>query len=74
MSNREVLPSDRTCILEAESGKLDIKRCEPSILFISLSHGSLLKSVIMTYSYPWVVYVLIYKSEICHKAQSHIYC
>ena len=31
------LPSDSTCILEAEPGKLDIKRQEPGILFISLS-------------------------------------
>ena len=28
------LSSNSTCILEAESGKLDIKRCEPGILFI----------------------------------------
>ena len=48
MSNPEALPSDQTCILEAESGKLDIKRREPGILFISLSNGSLLKLVIMT--------------------------
>ena len=31
------LPSDSTCILEAEPGKLDIKRREPGILYISLS-------------------------------------
>ena len=30
------LPSDSTCVLKAEPGKLDIKRCEPGILFISL--------------------------------------
>ena len=30
------LPSDSTCILKAEPGKLDIKRREPGILFISL--------------------------------------
>ena len=30
------LPSDSTCVLEAEPGKLDIKRCEPGIQFISL--------------------------------------
>ena len=29
------LPSDWTCVLEAEPGKLDIKRREPGILFIS---------------------------------------
>ena len=31
------LPSDSTCALRAEPGKLDIKRCQPGILFISLS-------------------------------------
>ena len=30
------LPSVSTCILKAEPGKLDIKRREPGILFISL--------------------------------------
>ena len=30
------LLSDVTCILKAEPGKLDIKRREPGILFISL--------------------------------------
>ena len=30
------LPSDSTCVLKAEPGKLDIKRHEPGILFISL--------------------------------------
>ena len=29
------LPSDSTCVLKAEPGKLDIKRREPGILFIS---------------------------------------
>ena len=29
------LPSDSTCVLEAVPGKLDIKRSEPGILFIS---------------------------------------
>ena len=29
------LPSDSTCLLEAEPGKLYIKRSEPDILFIS---------------------------------------
>ena len=36
-----------TCILKAEPGKLDIKRREPGILFISLSIVSLFKLVIM---------------------------
>ena len=31
------LPSDSTCVLKAEPGKLDIKRRESGILFISLS-------------------------------------
>ena len=30
------LPSDSTCVLDAEPGKLDIKKREPGILFISL--------------------------------------
>ena len=29
------LPSDSTCVLKAEPGKLDIKRLSPSILYIS---------------------------------------
>ena len=37
------LPSDSTCFLEAEPGKLDIKRREPGILFISLQADSLFK-------------------------------
>ena len=32
----EALPSDSTCFLEAESGKLDIKRRECGILFLCL--------------------------------------
>ena len=42
------LTSDSTCTLEAETGKLDIKRREPGILFISLQVGLLLKLAIMT--------------------------
>ena len=37
------LPLDLTCILDAEPGKLDIKRREPGILFISLQVGSISK-------------------------------
>ena len=37
------LPSDSTCVLETEPGKLDIKRCESGILFISVSIVSLFK-------------------------------
>ena len=36
-------PSDSTFVLKAMPGKLDIKRCEPCILFISL-HGPLYKT------------------------------
>ena len=39
------LPSDSTCILEAEPGKLDIKRQELGILFISLQVDSLYVSI-----------------------------
>ena len=42
------LPSDSTCILEANPGKLEIKRLEPGILFISLQADSLFKLAIMT--------------------------
>ena len=42
------LPSDPTCILEAEPGKLDSKRCKPGIKFISLQVSSLLKLAIVT--------------------------
>ena len=33
------LPSDSTCILKVEPGKLDIKRRKPGILCISLGVG-----------------------------------
>ena len=33
MLNREALPNYSACVLDAESGKLDIKRREPGILF-----------------------------------------
>ena len=42
------LPSDSTCIIKAESGKLDLKRREPGILVISLPIGLLFKLVNMT--------------------------
>ena len=41
------LTSDSTCVLEAEPGKLDIKRREPGILFISLQVSSFFKLAIM---------------------------
>ena len=43
------LSSYSTCVLEAEPGKLDIKRRKPAILFISLSVGSLFKLTTLTY-------------------------
>ena len=43
------LPNDLTRILEVEPGKLDIKRRQYGILFISLQVGTLFKEVIMTY-------------------------
>ena len=39
---------DSTCILVAEPGKLDIKRHETGILFVSLQVCSLVKVAIMT--------------------------
>ena len=42
------LPSDLTCLLEEEPGKLDIKRRESGILFISLPIGPLFKLGIIT--------------------------
>ena len=41
------LPSDSACILLAEPGKLDIKRCKPGILFITLQVAELFKLMIM---------------------------
>ena len=40
--------SDSKCVLESLPGKLDIKRRETGILFISLPIGSLFKQAIMT--------------------------
>ena len=50
------LPRDSTCVLKAESGKLDIKRRKPGILFISLPIVEHLKLAIMT---PFLIFVLI---------------
>ena len=50
------LPSDSTCFLIAEPGKLDIKSCEPGILFISLLFKleimTLLSSFLMIHMVP----------------------
>ena len=43
MLNREALPHNSTCVPKAKPGKLDIKRQESGILFISLPLGSLFK-------------------------------
>ena len=40
-------PRDSTCIIEAEPGKLDIKRREPVILFISSAIVSFFKLAIL---------------------------
>ena len=42
------LPSDSSSVLEAEPGKLDIKRYEPGIIFINLPTDPLFKLAIMT--------------------------
>ena len=42
------LPIDSTCVLEAEPGKLDTKRREHGISFISLPIGLWFKLAIMT--------------------------
>ena len=42
------VPSDSTCVLEAELGKLEINRRKPCIHFISLSISSLFKLATMT--------------------------
>ena len=52
------LPSYSTCVLKAEPGKLDIKRREPGILFISLSIVSLFKLAIMMYFSIFVLSVI----------------
>ena len=40
-------PHDSTCIINAEPGKLNIKRCEPVIIFINSPIVSLFKLAIM---------------------------
>ena len=39
----QCLPSNSTCVLKAKIGKLDIRRRDPSNLFISLQVGSVFK-------------------------------
>ena len=53
------LLSNSTCILKAEPGKLDLKRCEPGILFISLQAESLFKLAV-------IMYLLIFVLIQCH--------
>ena len=61
------LPSDSTHVLKAEPGKLDIKRCEPGILFISLSIVSLFNLPIMTVFLYWFSVI----SDVIQKLQRH---
>ena len=42
------LPSDLTCVLKAEPGKLDMKRGKPGFLFISFPIIEHFKLAIMT--------------------------
>ena len=49
------LPSDSTCVLKALPDKLDIKRREPDILFISLPIASLFKLAVMAYLFYFVL-------------------
>ena len=49
------LPSDSTCVLKALPDKLDIKRREPGILFISLPIASLFKLAVMAYLFYFCV-------------------
>ena len=55
------LPSDSTCLREAEVGKLDIKRRKPGAVLISIPIGSLFKMVIMT---ELLIFMLIYVVEV----------
>ena len=48
MLNHSEEPRDSTCFLKALQGKLDIKRREPDILFISLPIVSLFQLMFMT--------------------------
>ena len=53
------LPSDSTCVLKAEPGKLDIKRREPGILFISLIYPLLNTLQTSDYDVFFFIFVLI---------------
>ena len=48
------LPSDSLCVVKAEPGKLDIKRREPGILFISFNY--LLLNTLQTSDYDVIFY------------------
>ena len=52
------LLSDSTCVLKAEPGKLDIKRRESGIQFISLSVYPLLNTL-QTSNYDVIFYVCV---------------
>ena len=53
------LPSDSTCVLEADPGKVDIIRRKPGILFVSLQVGSLFFLTIISNFF-------IFVSDYCH--------
>ena len=57
------LSSDSICVFKAQPGKLDIKRREPGILFISLPVVALFKLAIMTY---FSILVVIQRHERHH--------
>ena len=52
MYNREALPSDYTRIIEAEPDKLDIKRRDPGILFISYPFTHLIANLDAGIDFP----------------------
>ena len=55
------LPSDSTCVLQAEPGKLDIKRCEPGILFISLP---IVENTLQTSDYDIIFDFCVYSASL----------
>ena len=64
------LPSDSTCVLKAEPGKLDIKRRETGILFISLPIVEHFKLAIMTYFFSFLCWFSGI-NDVIQKVQRH---
>ena len=66
------LPSDSTCVLKAEPGKLDIKRREPGIIFIRFP----VLNTLQTSDYG-VFFLFLYRfsviSDVIQKVQRHHY-